>query len=72
MKAKKRVNWFKVALLLITIIEVAILSIADKNVIAESVLAWRLHIALIMCIPINFMIICAKRVVKNEKTKRNY
>ena len=61
---KKRINWFKIIILILTIIEVIILFTTDRNAIKTNLNTWRLYCICIMFIPINVMIIGAKRKVK--------
>lgn len=61
---KKRVNYFKIGALVMMLVEIGIAIWAEKGVVKENLLAWRLYVACIMCIPINFMFICAKRQVR--------
>lgn len=66
---KKKVNYYKIGALILTLVELGIAIWVDKGVTKENLLVWRLYVAMIMCIPINVMFIGAKRVVKSGKTK---
>ena len=60
----KRINWVKVACLILMIIEVIIAIFIDKDLVKTNMNTWRLYVACIMFIPINVMIIGTKRRVK--------
>ncbi len=66
---KKKVNYYKVGALVLMLIEMTIAMVIDKDLVKENLNAWRLYVAMIMCIPINVIFICAKRNggKKNEK-----
>ena len=61
MKITKRVNWLKVVLLILTVIEIIALAIVDKEMVKTSIRLWRLCILMIGCIFINVLYIGAKR-----------
>lgn len=61
---KKRINWFKIIILILTIIEVIIMFTTDRNAIKTNLNTWRLYCTCVMFIPINIMIIGTKRKVK--------
>lgn len=61
---KKRINWFKIIALILTIIEIYIAFCLDKNLIKANINTWRLYIACIMCIPMNVIFICTKKEAK--------
>ena len=58
---KKKLNWFKVMALIMMIIEIIVVITANKELVRENITLWRLYIALIVCIFINFLFICVKR-----------
>ena len=60
----KKINWFKIACLILMIVELIIAFGIDKNLVKENITAWRLYILCIMFIPINVMIIGIKRRIK--------
>ena len=60
----KKINWFKIACLILMIVELIIAFGIDKNLVKENITAWRLYIICIMFIPINVMIIGTKRRIK--------
>lgn len=61
MKKKKRVNWLKVSALILMIVEIGIAMWVDKDMVRNNITAWRLYCCMLMCIPINVIIIGAKR-----------
>lgn len=61
---KKRINWFKIIILILMIIEIIIAITTDRNAIKKDINTWRLYCICILFIPINVMIIGAKRRVK--------
>lgn len=66
---KKKVNYYKIGALVLMMVEIWIAFFIDKDLVKSDINAWRLYCACIMFIPINVMIIGAKRVVKSGKTK---
>ena len=60
----KKINWFKIACLILMIVELIIAFGIDKNLVKENITAWRLYIICIMFIPVNVMIIGTKRRIK--------
>ena len=61
---KKKVNYYKIGALILLLVEIGIAIWVDKGVAKEDIWLWRLYVAMIMCIPINVMFICAKRKVR--------
>lgn len=61
---KKKVNWYKIGALILLLVEIGIAFRIDQAVAKENITIWRLYVAIIMCIPINVIFICAKRGVK--------
>lgn len=66
---KKKVNYFKIGALILTLVELGIAIWVDKGVAKEELTVWRLYVAMIMCIPINIMFICTKQTRKVKKVK---
>lgn len=64
---KKKVNYYKIGALIMMLVEIGIAIWVDQGVAKENLTVWRLYVACIMFIPINFMFICAKRTVKKVK-----
>ena len=60
----KKINWFKIACLILMIVELIIAFGIDKNLVKENITAWRLYIICIMFIPVNVIIIGTKRRIK--------
>lgn len=60
---KKKVNYFKIGALVMLLVEIGIAFRVDQAIAKENIMAWRLYVAMIMCIPINVMFICTKRKV---------
>lgn len=58
---KKRINWLKIVLLILTIIELIIVFMMDKELIQESLNAWRLYTCCVLFIVMNTMFICIKK-----------
>ena len=61
---KKKINYYKIGALILMLVEIGIAIFVDKDVVKQDIIAWRLYVACIMCIPINVMIIGSKRTVK--------
>ena len=61
---KKKINYYKIGALILTLVEIGIAIWVDRGFSKEDIWTWRLYVAMIMCIPINIMFICAKRGVK--------
>lgn len=66
---KKKVNYYKIGALVLMMVEIWIAFFIDKDLVKSNINVWRLYCACIMFIPINVMIIGAKRVVKSGKAK---
>ena len=64
MRKTKRVNWLKVVLLILTVIEFTILVMVDKELVKSNMTLWRLCMAMTCCMFINVLYIGAKKEVK--------
>lgn len=60
---KKKLNYFKIGALIMLLVEIGIAIWVDKGIEQESLLVWRLYVACIMFIPVNFIFICTKKKV---------
>lgn len=58
---KKKLNYYKVGALVLMLIEIGIAIFIDKDLVRYNLNAWRLYVAMLMCIPINVIFICSKR-----------
>ena len=58
---KKKLNYFKIGALILMLVEIGIVIWVDKGVAKEDLMIWRLYVACVMFIPINFMFIFTKQ-----------
>ena len=64
---KKKVNYYKIGALILMLMEIGIAVWVDRGVAKEDLMIWRLYVACIMFIPINFMFICTKQTRRVKK-----
>lgn len=69
---KKKVNYYKIGVLVMMLVQIGLLIWVDKDLVKADINVWRLCILSIMFIPIDVMYICTKqtRRVKNGKTSQ--
>ena len=60
-KVRRNINWLKIIALILMIIEIIVAIRIDKNCIEGNLNLWRLYTGCILFIPVNVMIIFAKR-----------
>ena len=65
---KQRINYFKIALAIITIPEIIILFTTDKNILENNLNLWRLYLLILMFVIFNILyILYSKQFKKGVK-----
>ena len=61
---KKKLNYYKVVALVLLLVELGIAIFINKDLVKQSLTAWRLYIACVIFIPINIIFILIKQKMK--------